>query len=148
MKSTAMVRKPPKKKAKRAKLPTLPALKRKAWKLLSECIRREAANADGYVFCFTCDEPMHWKQAQAGHGISGRTGSTLLDEEIIRSQCYRDNVLRHGEYGIFAVRLDEENGQGWYAAKIKESRSVKKLSREYLEDRISVYLERLAVLNG
>jgi hypothetical protein len=124
-------------------LKPLPKLKLKAWRLLSECVRREAANADGYVYCYTCDRPLPWKEAQAGHGIGGRTGATLLDESIIRPQCYRCNVPMRGEYGLFAVRLDAENGTGWYERKVLESRAVKKWSRTDLDAKIEEYERRL-----
>ena len=129
------------------KPPTLAKLKKIAWKLLSECIRREAADGSGYVQCYTCTWVGHWSASQAGHAIGGRTGAVLFEEDIIRPQCYRCNVPLHGNYGVFAARLIAENGENWYSKKLFDSRQIKKWSRVELLSLIEEYKARLAALD-
>ena len=144
----------------RKKPPTLAALKRKAWELLSQCIRREAADENGMVTCYTSGTVAHWKEMQAGHAIGGRTGAVLFDEEIIRPQSYRENVALRGNYPVFTTKLIREKAQAliasgtlqsfstddamdWWEGKLRDSRQVRKWSRSELEALIESYRERL-----
>jgi len=141
------------KRKKGKKSPTVPKLKAKAWALLSECIRHEAAERDDsdYVGCYTCGDVHPWKSGvtgmNAGHAIPGRSGAVLLDEEVIRPQCNKCNAKppfgRGGEYHIFAAKLIKENGMDWWEAKLQSSRQIKKWSRSELEEKISSYKARL-----
>lgn len=124
------------------------ALKKKAWKILSEFIRRSYADAFGNVRCYTCDKLMHWKESQAGHAIGGRTGAVLLDAEIIRPQCVGCNVFGRGNYTVFTARLIEENGLGWMKEKIAGARKIRKWTRSELEDFIKDTKEKLNALEA
>jgi hypothetical protein len=53
---------------------------------------------------------MHWKEAQAGHGLSGRGNSILFDPEICRPQCISCNIFKGGNYDIFHQKLIKETG--------------------------------------
>mgnify|MGYP001579720978 CR=1 FL=1 len=139
----------------RKKLPTLAALKRKAWNFLSQCIRREAADENGMVTCYTSGTVAHWKEMQAGHAIGGRTGAVLFDEEIIRPQSYRENVALRGNYPVFTTKLIKEyaneiaegdlgEAMRWWEGKLRDSRQVRKWSRSELEALISSYKARLS----
>lgn len=143
----------------RKKQKTLHALKVRAWKLLSECVRREAADANGMVRCYTCDEVSHWKEIQCGHAIPGRTGATLLDEEILRPQNAKCNIWGRGQYHIFAAKLIREKAEeltkrgdslapfstamDWWQFKLQDSRQVRKWDRQALEEKIEGYKARL-----
>jgi len=111
-----------KKKIKRAKY--------KVWKVLSAYIRIKYADKDGYVTCYTCGKKMYWKKMQAGHAIPGRANDILYDEEIIRPQCRRCNIMQQGNLHIFAVKImEEKNKQGidglkWFKSKIYNRHSV------------------------
>ena len=161
---TSRTRKAGRSKGRRA--PTIPALKRKAWGLLSRCIRLEAqakaqAAGQGFVPCYTCEQLHEWNDGlQAGHAIPGRTGSTLLDEEIIRPQCPRCNIWGRGMYHVFTSKLIREKAENeftghpyaieqafsWWQLKVSESRQVKKWNRAELEEKIASYKARLANL--
>ena len=141
-----MTRKLSKPRSKGRKAPTLAGLKRKAWALLSQCVRQEAADNAGGVDCYTCDGWSHWKLIQAGHAIPGRTGAVLLDEEIIRPQCYRCNVALRGNYQVFIAKLIDEHSLDWWNRKVSDSRSVVKWTRSDLEAKIESYKARLAAL--
>jgi hypothetical protein len=140
-------------KRKRAK--TLAQLKERAWKILSELIRREAADKDGYVSCYTCGKVHKWNSGltgmHAGHAIPGRGGSVLLDWELIRPQCHYCNAKppygRGGEYHVFASKLIKENGMDWWEAKLSSSTQVKKWTRSDLQELIDTYKKRLEALD-
>ena len=123
---------------------TLASLKKKAWDLLSLIVRQSFADEFGYLNCYTCSKRMHWKASQSGHAIPGRAGAVLLDESIIRPQCYRCNVPMRGMHHIFAARLIGENGEKWYAKKLFDSRKIVKYSRVDLLSLIEEYKARLS----
>jgi hypothetical protein len=119
------------------KKPTLKALKARAWKLMSEYIRRKDADQGGTNYCFTCGQPKFWKELQAGHFIGGRTNAVLLNEEVIRPQCLMCNVFLHGNYGRYTLKMVDEVGR----EKVEELMSLKhkvvKYTRTDLEEKIA-----------
>ena len=150
-------------KPKRRKAPTVAKLKKQAWKLLSELVRRSNSKEGGYATCYTCGAMKHWTELHAGHGIGGRTGSVLLDEDLIKPQCPGCNIFRGGQYGIFATKLIREKaelaasrgattgvalgiGMDWWEAKLSASRQVRKWNRSELEAKIEEYKARLSRL--
>lgn len=131
-------------KKKRKKLPSIPALKKTAWDLLSKIVRLSHADEGGTCECYTCGKLLFWKtEAQAGHAIPGRTGAVLLDEEILRPQCVGCNVFHRGMYHVFTTKLIKENGMPWWECKLVESKKVMKWDRVKLEDKIQSFRERL-----
>ena len=122
------------------KEPSFKTLKRKAWKMFSEYIRRRDADYAGRVSCYTCGLRMHWKSAHAGHAIGGRHHAVLFDPEICRPQCYRCNVPMRGQYPIFAAKLIREYGLEWFEAKLQGAHHrVVKLTPADLEGLIERY---------
>ena len=121
-------------------------LKKRAWKLLSEIIRREAADSTGHLTCYTSGVRLHWKDAQAGHAIGGRHGAVLFDEEIIRPQSVRENVMLRGNYPVFVAKLIELHGLDWWKSKLIESHQTVKWNRSDLISRIEDYSKRLEAL--
>ena len=121
---------------------TIPKLKGKAWKLLSKLIRLQYSK-NGYVRCYTCGKLMEVKEAQAGHGFSGRGNSIIFDREIIRPQCVSCNVFKNGNYDIFHAKLIKENGVEWYEKKLKQKRQTKQFTRQELKQFIEDYKNEL-----
>lgn len=124
---------------------TIGKLKKDAWDLLSKIVRLTYSDGNTCA-CYTCGKLMFWKEAQAGHAIPGRTGTTLLDEEILRPQCVGCNVFQRGQYHIFTTKLIDENGMDWWKCKLVESKKIKKWNRVELEEQIEKYKERLKEL--
>ena len=93
-------RKKKKKKAKKIKLSTVKA---KCWKLFSQYIRLSAADDNGIVRCVTCGELLFWREAQAGHFISGRTNAVLFDERLVHPQCMSCNIWQDGNYVAYTL---------------------------------------------
>lgn len=118
-------------------------LKKKAWKLFSEFIRRRYANKDGFNVCITCGKKEHWKNMDAGHFIAGRTNSVLFDEDGVYAQCVYCNKYKHGavlEYRDFMVKKFGE-------AKVEEmrvlARKIVKYNREDYLNLIAHYSKKL-----
>ena len=86
------------------------ALKAKAWKLMSELVRRKYADQYGYVECYTCGCKKLWNEVDAGHGIGGRGNYVLFLEELIKPQCKPCNGFRGGMYEQFLINLCEDYG--------------------------------------
>lgn len=82
--------------------------KKKAWKAFSAYIRRKDTNQDGYVDCYTCEKPFHWKQIQAGHFVDGRNNTVLYDPNLVKPQCYRCNMVLKGNKVAFTLRMLEK----------------------------------------
>jgi hypothetical protein len=139
-------RKPSSRRTKGRKAPTLSALKKRAWKLLSLLIRR-SAGPEGSALCYTCGAEHRISELQAGHAIPGRTGVLLLDEEIIRPQCVQCNIWRRGAHHIFATKLIQEHDMQWWELKLLQAHQVKKWTRAELEAKCEEYRVRLAALS-
>jgi hypothetical protein len=132
-------------RSQKRKPKSLSGLKKKAWDLLSQCIRREYAQKNnGVCDCYTCPATLTVDTAQAGHAIGGRHNAVLLDEEIIRVQCCGCNIFKRGNYQVFITKLIQENGLDWWLAKLAASKLTIKYSRVDLEAKIESYKARLA----
>jgi len=127
---------------------TLSSLKKKCWRLFSEYIRKQGADAGGTERCYTCGGLFFWKDLQAGHSIGGRHSAVLFDEEIVRPQCVRCNVFLRGNYPAFVTKLIKENGLEWWEEKLTNSRKVKKYTRTELEELIELYKRKLEALDA
>ena len=121
---------------------TIPKLKKKAWKLLSKLIRLQYSKS-GCVKCYTCGKLMEVREAQAGHGLSGRGNSILFDREIIRPQCVSCNIFKRGNYDVFHAKLIKENSVKWYEEKLKQKRQTKQFTRQELHKLIDGYKNEL-----
>jgi len=93
------------------KKPTITQLKKKAWKLCSEYIRRRDSDSNGMCRCITCGNLAHWKEQQAGHFIDGRTNAILFDERGIYAQCTACNIFGRGKPLDYMRALEGMLGQ-------------------------------------
>ena len=118
---------------------SLKALRKKAWDLQSEYIRRIAKGR-----CFTCGTKKPWKEMQAGHYIHGnRMDFVKLN---IQCQCVHCNHFLSGNQGAFAERLILEYGQEAVAQLREISHQEKKFTIFELEDLILTYKKKLQEL--
>jgi len=127
---------------------SLPGLKKQAWKLLSEYVRRKDADEGGTVECFTCRALSYWKEVDCGHFVPGRSGSVLLDERICRPQCKRCNIFLRGNYHAYTLRMIDEVGREKVEEYLALKNQVKKWSRSDLEMFIKEYKAKVEGLNG
>lgn len=83
-------------------------LKKVAWGLVSEYVRRSKASPSGLVKCFTCSVILHWKDLHCGHFRHNRLDFDW--ERNLRPQCCGCNTYNHGNLGIYALELARELG--------------------------------------
>ena len=88
---------------------SLSEVKKDAWKLFSELIRRDQADKDGLVKCCSCGKIVHWKQSQAGHwpSIAGRTNAVLFARKGVHPQCGQCNVYKDGNPAGYNEYMEE-----------------------------------------
>lgn len=90
-----------------AKTDSIKSLNKKAWKLMSEWVRRSNADWRGYVACVTCGKQYIWNSGDihAGHWIHDKLE---YDPRNINPQCrncnYKYNKNVNTRYGLFMAR--------------------------------------------
>ena len=126
------------------KTKSIKSLRKKAWKLLSEYVRRAAADKNGIVRCYTCGRPHYWTDTQCGHYIHGDS----LDYEInnLRAQCVYCNKTLHGNSGVYCERLTKEIGTEEIERMRFKKNQVVKWNVIELEEIISTYTQALSQL--
>lgn len=96
------------------KKPKISTLKKKAWKLMSEYIRRKYADEFGMVECVSCAPPAtrkYWKLQQAGHFVPrGRGNACYFLEENIHPQCFQCNINLGGNPAGYAKFIKDTYG--------------------------------------
>lgn len=123
-------------------------LKKKAWVVFSQYIRRSAADNNGMVHCYTCDFFGKWnKNIQAGHGIAGRNNTILFNEKLVKPQCMLCNFFKRGNYQVFTRKLIDEFGLKEYDRLVTESNKVMKFTPVQLEEIYQTYRGKLSALN-
>jgi hypothetical protein len=122
--------------------------KKGAWKAFSEYVRRSYADRNGNAFCYTCEQPAHWKELQCGHGIGGRHNAVLLDSDICRPQCLPCNIFRRGNYPVFVTKLIKEHSASWFEKKLADARKAVKMNRSDWESACEYWRAKLQTLEG
>jgi hypothetical protein len=144
-------RKPPKsdrgatqsKKPKKIRTRTQKSLKKELWSLVSRYVRMSAADRNGNCTCYTCGTVGHWKEMQAGHGVSGRGNAILFELKVIRPQCYPCNMHKHGNYEVFIPKLVHEIGLDEYEDLVVSKSIVRKLFSAWYLGEIAFYKARI-----
>jgi hypothetical protein len=133
----------------------LKKLKKDLWGLVSRYVRMSYADKDGFCECYTCDTRRHWKEMQAGHGISGRGNAILFDLRIIRPQCPTCNLGRGGSfmgrggnYPVFIPKLIKEMGIDVYESLVIGSHKEVKLSRDWYAEQKEFYKGELRIMEA
>ncbi len=131
---------------------TIGQLKKIAWKLFSEWIRRRYADHRGFVRCVTCGAVKHWKCGDAGHFLPGRNNSILFDERGVHFQCKQCN----GHFRVGTTVPDVDKKYKEFMLKeygpevVKELRrnktKTKKFSRQELENLIAELKQKISTL--
>lgn len=126
-------------KPKKRKKTPIGKLKKLAWKVFSEWIRKRDANEDGFTRCITCGKWDHWKNLQASHFIPGRRNSILFLEENCHAACYVCNVLKHGALEEYYPFMLSKYGQETIDRIKRLKNEIFKPTREYYESLIAKY---------
>src|SRR5262245_7453313 len=90
---------------KKKKLPSLSSLETKLDSLLSQYIRRSAADEGGTVSCVTCRKLMFWKEAQCGHWVKRQHRAVRWDERNVGPQCAQCNHWKDGAQDEFSGHI-------------------------------------------
>lgn len=98
----------------------------------SQYVRLRKTNYNGYAPCYTCGSVRHWSEVDAGHFMSRACMSTRWDEQNVQFQCKRCNGFRSGEQYAFARNLDTEYGKGTSEALFRESKKMKRWTKDEL----------------
>lgn len=126
---------------------TLSKLKKKAWGLCSEFIRRKYADVDGNGVCVCCGIKKHWKNLQAGHLVPSRRLGILFDERGIFPCCYGCNIMKGGNIHEYINFMQESFGRDYTDNLIQDlrtnARKTIKYSRSDYGDLIKLYEDKL-----
>jgi hypothetical protein len=128
------------------KQPSLKSLKNRAWKLMSEWVRRKDADEGGTTRCVTCRTPIYWKEAQAGHFVSGRTNAVLFHPDLVHVQCVGCNIFRGGNYAAYTLYMLDLYGREKVEEFLSLRRKAVKLTRQDLEQLIEDFKAKLSTL--
>ena len=84
----------------------------KAWKMFSLYIKLRDANEEGTCTCCTCGTRIEFDSpdCQAGHFLTSRSNSVLLDERIVHAQCERCNMWHGGAQGAYLLFMKDKYG--------------------------------------
>jgi hypothetical protein len=126
-------------KKRKVKYISLKSLRKKAWDLQSEYIRRSEKG-----ICFTCGKKRYWKQQQAGHYI--HKDCLDFDPINIHCQCVRCNCWWNGNLGIYSERLIAEYGEEAIAELRQRARIPRKFNVFELQELILTYKQKLKAL--
>jgi hypothetical protein len=86
---------------------SLKKLKLEADRLFSQFIRER----DKHI-CYTCEKWLNPKESQNGHYISRNYLYLRYDERNCHCQGVECNVFKKGNMAIYAIKLEQQYGQG------------------------------------
>lgn len=128
---------------KKKKLKSISSLKKKAWKVFSQYIRRRNENLDGNVMCVTCDKWGHWKTMHAGHFIHGHSKPSFFEENNVHVQCVKCNHFLSGNLLEYRDFMAKEYGEEAIELLRGLSKAIWKPTRDELEGIIERYKNAL-----
>ncbi len=99
--------------------------------VFSKYVRKSAADENGMVKCYTCDNVGRWQDVDAGHFIGRSCIYLRHDFRNVKPQCGVCNRFKKGNLFEFAKNLEKEK-PGIVEILTEESRVVYKPSRAEL----------------
>lgn len=127
-------------------------LKKKAWDIFSEYIRKRdcllTTGSIEYGECITCDNQFEYSQLQAGHFVSGRHNANLFSERGVHAQCKRCNCIEHGRPLEYRRQIIKLYGEGADLELEKEAAQIRKFTVSELEALIEEYKEKIKMLEA
>ncbi len=118
-------------------------LHKEAWRLMSEIVRRDGVNLDGYGECYTCGAVIHWTSANAGHFKHDRLD---FDFRNLKRQCVACNLHHSGRLDVYAEKLIEENGLEWFKKLSTDANAYNKYTVDKLKEIIKDLQNRRLLL--
>lgn len=138
-----------------AKSVTKTKAKKRAWDAFSIYMRNLWTNSGKKpVPCFTCGNHCFLKErpgkrVTVGHWVEGHGDETYVNEEYVRPQCYRCNMMLGGNQGEFRDRIRAEIGDKKVDALLKAAKQAKPnlTAQDYLQKQ-AYYKEKLKELTN
>ena len=128
-------------KPKKIKHKSATKLHKKAWELQSKFKRREAADENGIVCCYTCGHPHYWTDMDLGHYI--HLNALDFEPDNLRPQCKQCNKWKSGNLDIYGERLIKEIGIKKVEILRQKANQNKKFNIIELEEIIQTYKDLL-----
>lgn len=111
--------------------------------LVSEVVRRSAANEYGQVACISCGKIMHWKEADMAHFVRRGNNATRFNLINLAPACVQCNRFNEDEHlRVWAEKLGPEK----VAYLEAEGRSLRKFFRSEVEKGIELMEAKLKEL--
>jgi hypothetical protein len=126
---------------------TRPGLIRKLDGLVSQYVRRSAADHQGYATCVTCGKTAPWQEMQAGHWIKRGHASTRFDLRNIYVQSAGCNMFAGGRQDEMAGHILKVHGPETVKELLIMKRTPKRWSVAELHEKIAEFQELLAGLD-
>lgn len=123
--------------------------RKKAWEAFSKYIRlRDALATTGTpdnLICVTCEKA--WRTtgrycAQAGHFISGRNNSILLDEKFVNGQCPVCNKHLRGNFVRYEMEMLRRYGEEAVDEVKQRSLEIKQMKKYQWEEAEQKYKDK------
>jgi hypothetical protein len=133
---------------RKPKKTSLSSLKKKAWSLFSEVIRRGHADHRGMVKCVSCPSWMHWKESHAAHFIPKSRGLVYYFlEKNVHPGCPKCNLFQKEMHKInYTMFMIEKYGPGIVEELEALSKTPAKFYKSDYEQMIATYKQRLSEL--
>jgi len=112
--------------------------KKRAWNAFSISLRT-AWTLSGYVECFTCGKHCSLtgkpgERIMVGHWVEGHSAITYINQDYVRPQCFRCNMMLGGNQGEFRDRIRKELGDKEVDRLLALSKTTLKITApEYLQ---------------
>jgi hypothetical protein len=135
-----------KKRVPRKGKSSLAKAKERAWKAFSLWVRMSNADINGNVKCITCPKIIPWREAQAGHFISGRTNAVLFSEEGVHPQCVGCNMFGRGKWTEYFEKMVELYGIEFVQGLIKDSHESVRYTEHDYEELARYYTDKVTNL--
>ena len=126
--------------------PTKSQAKKKTWKAF-QLYLRTLWTQKGTVPCYTCGKECTFKQIQAGHWFTGHSNATYINEDYIRPQCMRCNIMMGGRQGEFRDKVRKELGNKVVDALILAAKEPVKITLQDYEELERFYKLKLEELD-
>jgi hypothetical protein len=123
--------------------------KKRLWALVSEYVRRKAADHAGNATCVSCGSVAHWKKVHAGHYIAKSLGNAIyFDERNVNVQCVACNLWRHGNLAPYALYLLKTYGPRILDELDALRRTETQLREPWYLEQIELYKSKLSALEA
>ncbi len=104
-------------------------------------VRKNYADENGNVRCYTCQKEMPWKESQAGHWIKRQHAAIRWNEANVKPQCPRCNLWLNGAQDAFAVALLNEYGPEMLEELMRLKHTTKRWSIPELRELLEQYTD-------